>query len=94
MKKAIYVVLLALGIVAGVGLDILFFVRGVEEVMRGFSAHPHSGHDIAWGLVNIIWRDVFTSVLFFAYAALLTVLFWGKSLHRASKQVREPSLPW
>lgn len=91
MKKLVFVVLLVLGGIAALGLDILFFVRGVEEVVRGFSASPHSGHDIAWGLVNILWRDVFVSAVYGLYALILTAVFWGKTIHRAARQ---PTFPF
>lgn len=91
MKKVTFVLLLVFGGLAAVGLDIYFFVHGVEEVIRGFSAHPHSGHDIAWGFVNILWRDIAASATYGLYALALTAIFWGKTIHRVAKQ---PALPW
>lgn len=91
MKKVTFVLLLVLGGLAAVGLDIFFLVRGIEEVVRGFSVSPHSGHDIAWGIVNILWRDTAASAAYGLYALALTAIFWGKSLHRVAKQ---PAYRW
>ena len=54
-KKILGVLMIAGGIVAGVWIDVVFFfVGGIEEIIRGFQAHPNSGHDIAWGFVRTI----------------------------------------
>jgi hypothetical protein len=55
LRKAVGILLIPTGIALGIWIDIfVLLIGGINETVVGFDAHPHNGHEIAWGLVKAI----------------------------------------
>lgn len=73
--KVLLVILAVLAFIAGFVLDIWFMlIQGIQELVRGFVAHPMSGHDITFGLLRLVFSGtgiiagIFLAIAFFALA--------------------------
>ena len=63
IKGTLLTVVVIAALAIGVYADVSWLlVGGIEEVVRGFQANPHSAHDIAVGIVRILSAGVGTAV--------------------------------
>lgn len=91
-RKLIGGLLILLGVAGGFGTDILFFlVGGIEEVVRGISAHPLNGTDIAWGLIKALVFDglgIFASFFLLILPGIGLMTSQPRLLRRGRRAVR------
>lgn len=53
MRKFAGILVIMLGIATSLMIGVSLLVSGISEIVRGFSAHPHSGSMIGWGAVKV-----------------------------------------
>jgi hypothetical protein len=55
LRRIFGILIILGGIVLAVWLDLfVLFIGGINEIIAGFNATPHNGHEIAWGFVRTI----------------------------------------
>ncbi len=64
MRKVAGVLIGIAGVLAAgyVGV-VVFFIGGIEKIVDGVNAHPTDGHEIAWGVIQIVVYDSVIGVL-------------------------------